>query len=44
MQNEIDDGGSWIEFNEFRLEHLNLKVWKKLKTNKSLWKGFVNIF
>jgi hypothetical protein len=44
MQNEIDDGGSWIEFNEFRLEHLDLEVRKNLKTNKSLRKGFVNIF
>jgi hypothetical protein len=23
MQNEIDDGGFWIEVNEFKLEHLN---------------------
>ncbi|KAF4220079.1 hypothetical protein CNMCM8980_003368 [Aspergillus fumigatiaffinis] len=44
MQNEIDDGGLWMMVNQFRLEHLDLEVRKNLKTNKSLRKGFVNIF
>ncbi|KAF4169680.1 hypothetical protein CNMCM6936_006839 [Aspergillus lentulus] len=44
MQNDIDDGGLWIMVNQFRLEHLDLEVRKNLKTNKSLRKGFVNIF
>ncbi|PYH42930.1 uncharacterized protein BP01DRAFT_324199 [Aspergillus saccharolyticus JOP 1030-1] len=44
MPNEIDDGGFWIEVNEFKLEHLDLEMRKNLKTNKSLRRGFVNIF
>ncbi|PKX91234.1 uncharacterized protein P174DRAFT_376578 [Aspergillus novofumigatus IBT 16806] len=44
MQNDIDDGGFWIEVNKFKLEHLDLEVRKNLKTNKSLRKGFANIF
>jgi hypothetical protein len=44
MQNEIDDGGFWIEVNEFKLEHLDHAMRKNLKTNKSLRRGFVNIF
>lgn len=44
MQDQIDDGGFWIEFNDFDLEHLDPDVRKNLKTNKSLRKGFVNIF
>ncbi|KAF7179173.1 hypothetical protein CNMCM7691_008104 [Aspergillus felis] len=44
MQNEIEDGGFWIKVNEFKLEHLDLEVRKNLKTNKSIRRGFVNIF
>lgn len=44
MQDQIDDGGFWIEFNDFDLEHLDPDMRKNLKTNKSLRKGFVNIF
>lgn len=40
----IDDGGLWIMFHGFRLEHLDLEVRENLKTNKSLRKGFVNMF
>ncbi|GES62937.1 zinc knuckle transcription factor [Aspergillus terreus] len=43
-QDGIDDGGLWIEENEFELKHLDLEVRKNLKTNKSLRKGFVNMF
>jgi hypothetical protein len=44
MQYEIDDGDFWIKDNDYILVHLDLDVRKKLKTNKSLRKGFVNIF
>ncbi|KAF4181095.1 hypothetical protein CNMCM8060_009741 [Aspergillus lentulus] len=44
MQDDIDDGRVWIEDNAFKLEHLDLEVRKNLRTNKSLRKGFVNIF
>ncbi|KAJ9297976.1 hypothetical protein DTO271G3_4197 [Paecilomyces variotii] len=43
MQNEIDDGGSWTDYHDFNLEHLDPDVRNNLKTNKSLRKGFVNI-
>ncbi|KAJ5124023.1 zinc knuckle transcription factor, partial [Penicillium bovifimosum] len=41
---EIDDGDFWIEDNDYILVHLDPDVRKNLKTNKSLRKGFVNIF
>jgi hypothetical protein len=44
MQDDIDNGSLWMMINEFKLEHLDLEVRKNLKTNKSLRKGFVNIF
>lgn len=43
MQNEIDDGGFWMDFHDFDLEHLDPDVRNNLKTNKSLRNGFVNI-
>ncbi|KAJ5098833.1 hypothetical protein N7532_005834 [Penicillium argentinense] len=43
MQDGIDDSGFWVDFNDFKLEHLDLDVRKNLKTNKSLRRGFVNI-
>lgn len=43
-QDGIDDGGFWIEYHDHILEHLDPDVRKNLKTNKSLRKGFVNIF
>ncbi|GAB1217283.1 hypothetical protein ATERTT37_006519 [Aspergillus terreus] len=43
-QDGIDDGGFWIEASGHRLEHLGLEVRENLKTNKSLRKGFVNMF
>ncbi|OQD86705.1 hypothetical protein PENANT_c007G03009 [Penicillium antarcticum] len=44
MQDDIDDGGLWVELNDFKLEHLEPDVRHNLETNKSLRKGFVNIF
>lgn len=44
MQYGIDDGDFWIKDNDYILVHLHLDVRKNLKTNKSLRKGFVNIF
>ncbi|KAL2817181.1 hypothetical protein BJX63DRAFT_419735 [Aspergillus granulosus] len=44
MQEDIDDGGFWIETNDYILVHLDPDVRKNLKTNNSLRKGFVNIF
>lgn len=44
MQEEIDDGDFWIKDNHYILVHLDRDVRKNLKTNKSLRKGFVNIF
>ncbi|KAL7650403.1 hypothetical protein M752DRAFT_277798 [Aspergillus phoenicis ATCC 13157] len=44
MQDGINDGGFWVEFNDFRLKHLDFDVRKNLKTNKSLRKGFVKSF
>ncbi|KAH3336891.1 hypothetical protein KXW44_006997, partial [Aspergillus fumigatus] len=44
MQEEIDDGDLWIKDNDYILVHLDPDVRKNLKTNKSLRKGFVNIF
>ncbi|KAG2418849.1 hypothetical protein HFD88_001951 [Aspergillus terreus] len=40
----IDNGGFWVDMNELRLQHLDIKVRRNLKTNKSLRKGFVNMF
>ncbi|KAL4745592.1 hypothetical protein BDW72DRAFT_186441 [Aspergillus terricola var. indicus] len=44
IQDEIDDGGFWVKYNDYVLVHLEPDVRKNLKTNKSLRKGFVNIF
>ncbi|KAJ5263953.1 hypothetical protein N7478_011558 [Penicillium angulare] len=44
MQNDIDDGGLWVKFNDWKLEHLDPDVRHNLKTNKSIRKGFVNMF
>ncbi|KAJ5373957.1 zinc knuckle transcription factor [Penicillium concentricum] len=44
MQDGIEDGGFWVEFNDHRLEHLDSDVRENLKTNKSLRKGFANLF
>lgn len=44
MQEEIDDGDFWIKDNHYILVHLDPDVRKNLRTNKSLRKGFVNIF
>jgi hypothetical protein len=44
MQEEIDDGDFWIKDNDYIFVHLDPDVRKNLKTNKSLRKGFVNIF
>ncbi|KAI9040059.1 uncharacterized protein KD926_008622 [Aspergillus affinis] len=43
-QDGIDDGGFWVEANDDLLVHLDPDVRKNLKTNKSLRRGFVNIF
>ncbi|KAJ5479887.1 zinc knuckle transcription factor [Penicillium desertorum] len=44
MQEYIDDSDLWMNFNDCKLEHLEPDVRKNLGTNKSLRKGFVNIF
>lgn len=44
MQYGIDDGGFWVKDNDYILVHLDPNVRKNLKTNKSLRRGFVNIF
>jgi hypothetical protein len=44
MQEYIDNGDLWMDWNDCKLEHLEPDVRKNLKTNKSLRKGFVNIF
>lgn len=44
IQEEIHDGGFWVKNNDQILVHLDPDVRKNLKTNKSLGKGFVNIF
>lgn len=44
IQEEIDDGGFGVKDNDYILVHLDPDVRKNLKTNKSLRKGFVNIF
>ncbi|KAJ5824168.1 hypothetical protein N7447_006508 [Penicillium robsamsonii] len=44
MQDEIDDGDFWTNCNDYKLEHLDYDVQENLKTNKSLRKGFVNLF
>ncbi|KAJ5346725.1 hypothetical protein N7541_009207 [Penicillium brevicompactum] len=44
IQEEIDDGRFWVKANDCILEHFDPDVRKNLKTNKSLRKGFVNIF
>ncbi|PYH99228.1 hypothetical protein BO71DRAFT_476797 [Aspergillus ellipticus CBS 707.79] len=43
-QEGIDDGSFWIQDNDYTLVHLDPDVRRNLKTNKSLRKGFVNIF
>ncbi|KAJ5179433.1 zinc knuckle transcription factor [Penicillium capsulatum] len=43
-QEEIDDGSFWVEDNNYIIVHLDPDVRKNLKTNKSLRRGFVNIF
>ncbi|XRM39503.1 hypothetical protein ABZX51_002854 [Aspergillus tubingensis] len=43
-QEKIDDGSFWIQANDYILVHLDPDVRRNLKTNKSLRKGFVNIF
>lgn len=44
IQEEIDDGRFWVKDNDYILVYLDPDVRKNLKTNKSLRKGFVNIF
>lgn len=44
MQEEIDDGSFWVEDNDYIIVHLDPDVRNNLKTNKSLRRGFVNIF
>ncbi|CAG8128302.1 unnamed protein product [Penicillium nalgiovense] len=44
MQEGIDDGSFWVEDNDYILVHLDPDVRKNLKTNKSLRRGFVNMF
>lgn len=44
MQDEIDDGSTWIDFNDWKLENLDTDVRKNLGTNISLRRGFVNMF
>ena len=40
----MDDGSFWIQDNDYTLVHLDPDVRRNLKPNKSLRKGFVNIF
>ena len=35
-QNEIGDGGLWVELNDFKLEHLDPDVRHNLEISKSL--------
>jgi hypothetical protein len=41
---EINTSGFWIRDNEYILVYLDPDIRKNLKTNRSLRKGFVNIF
>ncbi|KAJ6118122.1 hypothetical protein N7471_013999 [Penicillium samsonianum] len=44
MQEDIDDGGLWVDWNDSKLEELEPDVRRNLGTNKSLRNGFANIF
>ncbi|KAJ5437606.1 hypothetical protein N7445_006150 [Penicillium cf. griseofulvum] len=44
MQEGIDDGSFWVEDNDYIIVHLDSDVRQNLKSNKSLRRGFVNIF
>lgn len=44
MQEGIDDGRFWVEDNDYIIVHLDSNVRQNLKSNKSLRRGFVNIF
>ncbi|KAJ5737473.1 uncharacterized protein N7483_002598 [Penicillium malachiteum] len=44
IQDGIDDGDFWISDNDYILVHLDRNVRESLGTDKSLRKGFVNIF
>ncbi|KAJ5748237.1 uncharacterized protein N7511_009933 [Penicillium nucicola] len=44
LQEDIDDGGLWVNWNYSILEELEPDVRRNLRTNKSLRNGFANIF
>ena len=44
LKDGIDDGSSWIEYNDDIIVHLDPNVRRNLKTNKSLRRGFANMF
>ncbi|KAB8224399.1 hypothetical protein BDV33DRAFT_188357 [Aspergillus novoparasiticus] len=40
----IDDGQTWVEWNDSRLENVAYDVQQNFKTNKSICQGYTNIF
>ncbi|KAL5335739.1 hypothetical protein BJX70DRAFT_410287 [Aspergillus crustosus] len=44
LESEIEDGETWVEFNDYKIRHVEPDVQENFKTNKSLRRGFTNIF